>query len=195
MKFILNALVLIAILACVYILFLSIKEPLEFKAEKEVRTSAVVTSLKTIKECQEMHRDIFGKYASTFEELTANLKMGKFRTIRVIGDPDDPNFTGKITYDTLFESAFDSIKRMGINLDSLGYVPFANGVKFDMKTDTIMQGYLPIDVLECGITRKTFMGKFADPYYKKFDNRYDPDSRIKFGDLNSPSLTGNWEGK
>jgi hypothetical protein len=39
------------------------------------------------------------------------------------------------------------------------------------------------------------MGKFADISFKKFDNRYDPESRVKFGDLNSPSLTGNWEGR
>ncbi|MEP7266187.1 MAG: hypothetical protein ABI844_01080 [Saprospiraceae bacterium] len=195
MKTIINVLVLLVILVCVYVLYLSIKEPLDFKAEKDARTGAVVTRLKTIKDCQEMHRDIYGSFAKNFEELASHLKVGKFRTIRVIGDPDDPSFKGKITYDTLYESAFDSIRHLGYNLDSLAYVPFANGTKFDMQTDTILQGVTIIDVLECGIQRKAFMGKYADPMYKKFDNRYDPDSKIKFGDLNSPSLAGNWEGK
>ena len=67
MKYILNILILAVILVCTYILYLSIKEPLEFKQEKETRTEAVVQSLKTIKDCQEMHRDIYGKFASSFE--------------------------------------------------------------------------------------------------------------------------------
>lgn len=195
MKHILNILILAVILVCTYVLYLSIKEPLEFKKEKDTRTDAVVKSLKTIKDCQEMYRDIYGKFASSFEELAAGLKSGRFRTIKVMGDPDDPNFTGKITYDTFFISSIDSIRSLGYNLDSLAYVPFANGAKFDMVTDTLMQGITALDVMECGIQRKAFMGKFASTYYKKFDNRYDPDSKIKFGDLQSPSMAGNWESK
>lgn len=194
MKYLINAIILLAIVFCVYILYLSIKEPLEFKSEKETRTNAVVNGLKSIKECQEMYRDIYGTFAKNFDELASGLKNGRFRNIIVIGDPDDPNFKGKITYDTAYIPAIDSIKKIGYNVDSLSFVPFANGAKFEMTTDTIMQGITPIDVMECGVSRKAFMGKYADIYYKKFDNRYDPDSRVKFGDLNSPSLAGNWEG-
>ncbi len=195
MKTIINAVLILVSLVFLYMLYLSIKEPLEFQAARDSRTTEVINRLKTIRECQEMYRDIYGAYAPTFEELANGLKTGQFRDIKVIGDPDDPEFTGKITYDTLYSSAIDSIKRMGFNLDSLSYVPYANGARFDLKTDTIKQGNIMIDVIEVGIQRKAFMGKFADISYKKFDNRYDPESRVKFGDLNSPSVTGNWEGK
>ena len=182
MKLILNAIIVLVILGCLYLLYLSIKEPLEFQKERDSRNAAVISRLKTIKDCQEMYRDIYNKYAPTFEELANGLKIGKFRTIKVIGDPDDPDFKGIITYDTIYESAVDSIRNIGYT-------------KFDMVADTIRQGNIILDVLECGIQRKAFMGKYADISYKKFDNRYDPDSRLKFGDLRSPSLTGNWESK
>ena len=195
MKLILNAIIVLVILGCIYLLYLSIKEPLECQKERDSRNAAVISRLKTIKDCQEMYRDIYNKYAPTFEELANGLKIGKFRTIKVIGDPDDPDFKGIITYDTIYESAVDSIRNIGYNLDSLPSVPFGNGTKFDMVADTIRQGNIILDVLECGIQRKAFMGKYADISYKKFDNRYDPDSRLKFGDLRSPSLTGNWESK
>ena len=155
MKLILNAIIVLVILGCLYLLYLSIKEPLEFQKERDSRNAAVISRLKTIKDCQEMYRDIYNKYAPTV----------------------------------------DSIRNIGYNLDSLPYVPFGNGTKFDMVADTIRQGNIILDVLECGIQRKAFMGKYADISYKKFDNRYDPDSRLKFGDLRSPSLTGNWESK
>lgn len=195
MKTVINVVLLLLTLTFVYLLYLSIKEPLEFQEARDSRTKSVIDRLRTIRECQEMYRDIYGTYATSFEELASGLKTGQFKNIRVNGDPDDPNFSGTITYDTLYESAIDSIRSLGFNLDSLSFVPYANGARFDMKTDTIKQGNALIDVIEVGIQRKAFMGKFADVSYKKFDNRYDPESRVKFGDLNSPSLTGNWEGK
>ncbi len=195
MKTVINVVLLLLTLSFIYLLYLSIKEPLEFQEARDSRTKSVIDRLRTIRECQEMYRDIYGTYATNFEDLASGLKTGRFQNIRVIGDPDDPNFTGKITYDTLFIPAIDSIKSLGFNLDSLSFVPYANGARFDMKTDTIKQDNAIIDVIEVGVQRKAFMGKFADISFKKFDNRYDPESRVKFGDLNSPSLTGNWEGK
>lgn len=195
MKTVINVVLLLLTLAFIYLLYLSIKEPLEFQEARDSRTNSVIARLRTIRECQEMYRDIYGTYATNFEDLASGLKSGQFKNIRVNGDPDDPNFKGTITYDTVYASALDSIKRLGFNLDSLSFVPYANGARFEMKTDTIKQGNALIDVIEVGIQRKAFMGKFADITYKKFDNRYDPESRVKFGDLNSPSLTGNWEGK
>lgn len=195
MKTVINVVLLLLTLAFIFLLYLSIKEPLEFQEARDTRTKSVIDRLRTIRECQEMYRDIYGTYATNFEELATGLKSGRFQNIRVIGDPDDPNFTGEITYDTVFIPAIDSIRSLGFNLDSLSFVPYANGARFDMKTDTIIQGNAIIDVIEVGVQRKAFMGKFADISFKKFDNRYDPESRVKFGDLNSPSLTGNWEGR
>jgi hypothetical protein len=113
--------------------------------------------------------------------------------IKVIGDPDDPNFTGEITYDTSYSSAFDSIQAMNINLDSLRYVPYSSGTEFDIQADTITYQSTTVEVVEVGVRRKYFMGRYADPRFAKYDNGYDPNSYIKFGNMNAPNLAGNWE--
>ena len=43
-----------------------------------------------------------------------------------------------------------------------------------------------------GTPYATFMGDFASLKYSKYDQKYDPANPIKFGNLNSPNLAGNW---
>jgi hypothetical protein len=50
-----------------------------------------------------------------------------------------------------------------------------------------------VDVVEVGTTYGTFMAQFSDPKFKKYDEKYDPKKKIKFGDLSRPLLTGTWE--
>ena len=37
------------------------------------------------------------------------------------------------------------------------------------------------------------MGPFGDAKYKKYDKYFDPEKMLKFGDLTTPNLNGNWE--
>ena len=91
------------------------------------------TKLETIRKTQEMYRDITGEFAANFDTLNQVLTEESFALIKVVGDPDDPNFTGEITYDTTFLPAIDSIKALGIDLDDLRFVPFTdNKVAFDI---------------------------------------------------------------
>ena len=114
--------------------------------------------------------------------------------INVMGDPDDPNFDiSQITYDTSYFPAIDSVNSLGINLDSIMYVPYGEGAIFDMVADTLTYQKTLVQVVEAGVARKAFMGPFADTRFAKYDNSYDPNTRIKFGDLYRPNTAGNWE--
>ena len=42
-------------------------------------------------------------------------------------------------------------------------------------------------------TWKVFMGKYAGKRFKKYDDRYNPNAIMKFGDLGKPTVAGNWE--
>ncbi|HMQ46043.1 MAG TPA: hypothetical protein PKA00_01255 [Saprospiraceae bacterium] len=192
MRLLIN-LVLIAIIAgLIWVLISSIREPIAFKAEKEKREQAVIAKLRTIRTVQEAYRNITGIFASDFDELSKTLKEGRFAIISVIGDPDDPNFTGEIIYDTTYMSALDSMTALGINLDSLKYVPYGKGVSFDIQADTIDYQKTLVPVVEVGVKRKVFMGKYADARFSRYDNTYDPNSILKFGNLGAPNLSGNW---
>lgn len=193
MKVIINLVILLAIAGLAFLLYSGIKEPIVFKSELDRRESVVVDRLNNIKTCQEMYRDITGKFAHTFDTLVHVLRVDSIPFEQVTGDPSDPDNEEKFIYTTVYFSALDSINNMKINLDSLRYVPFASAKTFDIAADTLTYQKTLVPVVEVGTRYQEFMGKYADAKYSKYDNRYDPAKRIKFGDMSSPNLTGSWD--
>ncbi|MCB0579058.1 MAG: hypothetical protein KDD10_07080 [Phaeodactylibacter sp.] len=190
---IINLVLAAIIVGLVWVLISSIREPIAFKAEKEKRERAVIDKLMKIRTAQEAFRNIKGGFAPSFDSLSYVLKTDSFMIVSVIGDPDDPDFTGEIIYDTTYMPAIDSIKAMGINLDSMRFVPYGGGAVFDIQADTITYQSTNVPVVEVGVRRKVFMGPFKDPRFARYDNGYDPNSILKFGNMNAPNLAGNWE--
>ncbi len=193
MRLVINLILAAIVVGLIWVLISSIREPIAFKAEREKRERAVIDRLMSIRTAQEFYRDITGQFASNFDTLNDVLKNGEFQIVSVIGDPDDPDYTGTITYDTTYQPAIDTVRALGINLDSLRYVPFGRGVTFDIAADTTSYQSTTVNVVEVGTKRSNFMGKFSDPRFKRYDQSYDPNSVIKFGNLNAPNLSGNWE--
>ncbi len=194
MRIIINLVLFALIIGIAYLLVYSIQEPIKFKAEKDKRQNAVVDKLLVIRKMQEFYRDIKGgAFAPSWEDLSSTLKTGQFMNVKVVGDPDDPNFTGEITYDTSYIPAIDTIRALGINLDSLQFIPYGNGATFDIKADTLTYQSTLVNVVEVSTPIKTFMGVYGDPKYARYDMSYKPNSLIKFGDMNKPNLSGNWE--
>ena len=193
MRLVINLILAAIVVGLIWVLISSIREPIAFKAEKERRERAVIDRLMDIRTAQEFYRDITGLFAPSFDTLSDVLRTGKFQIVSVIGDPDDPKFTGVITYDTVYQPAIDTIRTLGINLDSLRYVPYSSGVVFDIAADTMAYQSTLVNVVEVGTMRSNFMGKFSDARFRRYDQSYNPRSIIKFGNLNAPNLSGNWE--
>ena len=193
MRLVINIVLVLATIFLVWFLYKTIEEPIAFKNELQKREFAVTEKLKQIRTAQEAYRGITGLFAADFDTLSEVLRTGNFKIIQVFGDPDDPTNTEAIRYDTIYRPAIDSIQSLGINLDSLRYVPYGAGAKFSIAADTLTYQKTLVEVCEVGTTRKVFMGPFADIRFAKYDNSYDPNSTIKFGDMNSPNLSGNWE--
>lgn len=192
-RVIFNLLLVILIFFLFYVLYQSIREPIKFKAEKEKRELAVINKLIEIRKAQELFRGVKGGFAPNWDSLKKVLRHDSFMIVQVFGDPDDPTKQDEVYYDTIYKAAYDSVLRLGINLDSLEFVPFGKGATFDIKADTLTYQSTLVNVVEVGVKRKVFMGPWGDPRFKRYDDRYDPESVIKFGDLNRPTLAGNWE--
>ncbi|PSR15193.1 MAG: hypothetical protein DA408_03210 [Bacteroidetes bacterium] len=196
MRLVVNVILLLIAAALAYMLYKGIEEPIAFNNEKLRRKEIVVEKLELIRRAQEMYRDITGSFAPTFDTLTDVLANGQFVRVAVIGDPDDPNFTGTITYDTSYTKAIDSVRTLGMDLSTLRYVPHfpdTKLVEFKIGADTIEYQSTSVAVVEVGTTWGSFMGAYADPRFAKYDRNYSPGKMIKFGDLNKPNLSGNWE--
>jgi len=193
MRLLINGLLILAAVGGLYLLYRSIQEPIAFADEKNLRENAVIEKLKMIRDAQEMYRNITGHYAPNFDTLALVLKTDSFMIIQAFGDPDDPTNTEKISRDTLYKPAKDSLRTLGWNVDSLGYVPFGEGAFFDIKADTLTYQNTMVDVVEVGVKRKVFMGPYADKRFARYDDKYDPETALKFGNLSAPNTSGNWE--
>jgi len=194
MKYIINLILLAAIVVAGYLLYSGINEPIAFNSQKEARKNAVADRLIQIRESQEIYRSITGEFAHNFDTLVQVLKTDSIPFVQVFEDPEDPTNEDKYVYKTLYSNALDSVMAMGINLDSLRYVPYAaSGTTFDFYGDTMTYQKTIVSITEVGTRWKNFMGEYADPRFRKYDQSYDPERMIKFGDRNSPNLSGNWE--
>ncbi|HPK10551.1 MAG TPA: hypothetical protein PK147_10610 [Saprospiraceae bacterium] len=194
MKIVINIILLALICLFSYWLVNSISEPIRFQEVKSKRAIVVQNKLKKIRTAEEIYRTITGEYAGSFDTLSLVLKRDSIPFVKLISDPDDPTNGDKFTKIVTYSAAIDSIKRLGINLDSLRYVPFAPAnTTFDIAADTMTYQSTLVNVVEVGTPWKTFMGDYGDPRFKKYDAFYDPNKMLKFGDLNKPSVAGNWE--
>ncbi|MEM1215205.1 MAG: hypothetical protein AAGJ82_05950 [Bacteroidota bacterium] len=196
MRLAFNIILLLVAAALAYLLYMGIQEPIAFDNEKNRRKDIVVEKLETIRTAQEMYRDITGSFAPDFDTLAEVLTNGRFTRIAVIGDPDDPNFTGEITYDTSYSAAIDSVNAIGMDLANLRYVPKfpdTEQAEFRISAEEIEYQSTTVSVVEVGTPWASFMGDYADTRFAKYDQGYAPSNVIKFGDLNKPNLSGNWE--
>lgn len=188
-------LILVAIIGLlIFILIKSIQEPIAFKEELDKRRDAVVEKLIEIRTAQKAYYGMKSEYANDFATLKNALANDTFKIINVIGDPDDPN-SGEVVYDTTYVLAADSIAAIGLSLDSLEFVPYGGGKTFKIAADTIRSQKTLVNVVEVGIQWKDFMGKYGTERFQKYDKNYKPNDILKFGDLNKPTLSGNWESK
>lgn len=192
MKAIINSALVLLIAFLAYMLYNSIKEPIAFEAVKKYRSSVVIDKLVDIRKSQELYREIKGSFAGSFDSLSYVLKNDSIPFVNLTEDPEDPENVDKFIRTVTYTSAFDSIKALKINLDSLRYVPFSDGKEFSISADTLTFQSTLTNVVEVSTRWKDFMGIYASEKYGKYDNRYNPSSPLKFGDMNKPSLSGNW---
>ena len=193
MRNIFNILLLVLIAFLGYLLYANIKEPIAFQAEKKTRKGAVTAQLEKIRKTQEMYRDITGEFANDFDTLAHVLRTDSFKFENIVVDPEDPSNSALFERIVSYSMAIDSVNALGFNLDSLKYVPFTDGGVFTIHADTLTYQKTLVSVVEVGTKWKNFMGEFADAKYQKYDQSYDPNRMIKFGDLSKPNLGGNWE--
>ncbi|MEL6389354.1 MAG: hypothetical protein AAFQ02_04280 [Bacteroidota bacterium] len=193
MKYIINLLILALIVFLGFALYNGIKEPIAFRTELEKRENTVISKLEQVRKAQEIHREIKGEYAKTFEDLVAVLKTDSIPFIQILADPEDPDNPDKFKTNTLYSSAIDSINNMGIDLDELKFVPYTDkAVAFDMQADTMTYQSTLVPVMEAMTRYESFMGPFANERFRKYEKDYDPASKIGFGSMSSPNLEGNW---
>lgn len=177
--------VLIIVLA--YFVYESIMKPIRFNKERATREAKVIERLKEIRTAQIAYKSIYNEYAGTFDTLTNFLKNGTFPVVLKIGDEEDS--TAVIIRDTTYVAVFDSIFKTKSRefIDSLPFIPYAEGEQFLLKADKIERSRVVIPVFEVFAAYEQFLKGL------NIKNMVEPKEGLKVGSLDSPSVDGNWE--
>ena len=228
MKKVLNLLLAVTIVGLGYICYRSIMGPIEFEEERDFREKAIIARLIDIRTAQVEYRNILKiGYADNLDTLIEFVKTSQMPVILKEGELDDKQLERGLTEkkameiinkakktnnwkevekgglmgfrrDTSWIALLDTIFPKGYAIDSLAYVPFGNGARFEVETsvDTTKAGgpqYLfeartPYEVYLTGVNDQELKNLIAD--MKKMD-RY---CGLKVGDVNMPNNNaGNWE--
>jgi len=199
MKIVIQVILFAAICVVAYFVVESIQQPIRFNAEQKRREEATIQRLKEIRTAQVAYRSEKKEYTASFEQLIDFLKNGEFKVVRIIGDIDDSLTvsTGKIIRDTIRIPVMDSLFKKSYPVDSIRFVPFTQGVEFEMDTAYLTAGNVKVNVFEAKISNDILL-KGLDP---QLLFNYNADRKIKTGyaGLKVGSLTettnnaGNWE--
>ena len=228
MNKVLNLLLAVTIVGLGYICYRSIMGPIEFEEERDFREKAIIARLIDIRTAQVEYRNILKiGYADNLDTLIEFVKTSQMPVILKEGELDDKQLERGLTEkkameiinkakktnnwkevekeglmhfrrDTSWIALLDTIFPKGYAIDSLAFVPFGNGARFEVETsvDTTKAGgpqYLfeartPYEVYLTGVNDQELKNLIAD--MKKMD-RY---CGLKVGDVNMPNNNaGNWE--
>lgn len=194
MRYVINLLLIILAAFLAYLLYGSIKEPIIFEEAYQKRRNAVIDKLKNVRTAQELHRDIKGDFAATWDSLSYVLTHDSIAFVKLEEDPEFPGDPDKFIRTVTYSPAIDSVRSLKLgSLDSLKYVPYGNGEMFTLSADTMTYQQSLVPVMEVGTKFNKFMGKFADKKYQRYQRSYDPNATLKIGNMTKPSTSGNWQ--
>ena len=228
MKTVINAILALCAIALVYICYGSIIGPINFDKEKAIRDKAIIARLIDIRSAQQEYRLTHeGAYTASFDTLIHFVKTAKLPFIMKIGSLTDEQLNNGMTEkkamaiiekakktgnwnevekegltnfrrDTMWVAVMDTIFAKGFNPDSLAFVPYGNGAKFEMavRKDTTKSG-APLNLFQAQVAYDVYLGDLDKQQLvnlKDMQEKLGKYLGLKVGDIEQPNNNaGNWE--
>ena len=228
MKTVINAILALCAIALVYICYGSIMGPINFDKEKAIRDKAIIARLIDIRSAQQEYRLTHeGAYTASFDTLIHFVKTAKLPFIMKIGSLTDEQLNNGMSEkkamaiiekakktgnwkdvekegltnfrrDTMWVAVMDTIFAKGFNPDSLAFVPYGNGAKFEMavRKDTTKSG-APLNLFQAQVAYDVYLGDLDKQQLvnlKDMQEKLGKYLGLKVGDIEQPNNNaGNWE--
>lgn len=152
MKTVLQVVLFLVAAALVYLIYASIKRPIDFEKEKTARYNATIERLKDIRKAELAFKDVHGRFTGSWDTLLQFVQHDSIKMVRKIGNITDSMLElgitekkalqmGLIVRDTIRESVVASIFGSGFNVEQLRYIPVP---------DTIAEFQLGATIIETG---------------------------------------------
>ncbi len=228
MKTVINLVLAACVIGLAYICFGSIMGPINFENEKSVRDKAIIARLIDIRKAQQEYRSLHqGAYTDNFDSLIAFVKTAKLPFIMKVGSLTDDQLNNGMTEkkamaiinkakktgkwnevekeglqnfrrDTMWVAVLDTIFTKGFNPDSLPFVPYGNGARFEMaiRKDTTKSG-APLNLFQAQVSYDTYLKGINDQELlnlKDLQSKLGKYCGLRVGDIETPNNNaGNWE--
>ena len=169
MKTVLQIILTIAIFYLGYLCYDSIKRPIDFQNESNRRKAKVIERLEEIRNVEVAYKSVYKKYTGSFDTLLMFLKQDSLPLIKKEGRLTDSMLEagmteskalalGIIKRDTIRVSAKDSLFKENYAIDSLPFVPFSGGIKFELGAGTVTTGSgVKVHVFECKTPNEIYL--------------------------------------
>lgn len=212
MRAVIQIILAIAIVVLAWLVYESIMTPIRFNKEKDRREEATISRLIDIREAQKAYKDVNLKYTDDFDSLILFLKNDSFAITKAIGTipeelidelgslakaREEALKRGLIRRETTKVSVKDSLFGAAYPIDSLRYVPFTDGLNFDMEAgEFTTPSNLVVKVVEVSVLFEDLLNGL-DPQLV-INYTYERERIVKFpglklGSMTEGTLTGNWE--
>ncbi len=228
MKTVINLVLAACAIGLVYICYGSIMGPINFDETKKAREKEIIARLIDIRKAQQEYRTLHqGAYTDNFDSLIDFVKTAKLPFIMKVGTLTDDQLNNGMTEkkamdiinkakrtnkwdevekeglqnfrrDTMWVAVMDTIFAKGFNPDSLPYVPYGNGAKFELaiRKDTTKAG-APLNLFQAQVAYDVYLG---DLNHQELINLKDVQTKLgkycglRVGDIEQPNNgAGNWE--
>lgn len=180
-----------------YLVFESVMGPVRFQKELEQRRRVVVDRMKDLRNIQLTYRALNNTYADNFDTLLNFLKHTRIPVVKIIPDPADTTFTRTINDTIAYVRAGDSLLRHArYPLDSLPYIPFSEGQKFELEAGRIDRGGVMVNVFEARAHLNKYLAGMNEQLLRNMVSSEEQIGRypgLRVGSMTEPSTDGNWE--
>jgi hypothetical protein len=188
----------IVIVILAYLLYESILEPLRFDKALRARESVVISRLIDLRNSEQIYKQLNGKYMANFDTLITFLRTSDIPIVKKVADPTDTTFSKTIIDTVGFVKVADSLfgRRPKFTLDSLQYIPFTSGKKFDIQSGVIERGGVTVPVFQIAAPFEIFLkGLDKQLVINHIKSQVDMNRfpGLKVGSMEEPSTDGNWE--
>ena len=215
MKKVIQAILVIAMIVLAYFIYDSIQKPIRFEKEQKIRYDATIQRLIDIRTGEVAFKSTYGRYTGSFDSLVNFIKHGDFKIVKMIGTiPDSlvdqlqmtPKAAealalkkGWISRDTVEVPVRDSLyKRPNFVADSLPYVPYTKGHRFELAAGNIMTGSkVMVNVFQAQVSNDTLL-KGLDRQliinFNEYREKVADYAGLRVGSLKEANNNaGNWE--
>lgn len=181
-----------------YRLYAIIQDPIDFERLKEKRYDVVKMRLEQIRDVQKAHRTEYLSFAPNIEALIAFVDTGKTAIIERKDSSFmyyDKVYQQEMNKDTIitkilgYEGVKDKLFGADFNPESLRYIPFSAKTPFEVEAGKIEVNDVVVPVFAAKAPNKAIFHDVMDRYSQYMDEDY----ALQVGDMNEPTLSGNWK--